>query len=827
MTNPSIHVTYHQGLKSLEKLLAKVQRPGDFFVHGTVEVPMPKVEVDGVGRLSFPVLQTQIRELIQQAELAPYGLGEQTLVDTSVRKVWQLSPKQVQLGGKSWAMTLQNIVDQVAVGLGCECTAVVAELYKMLIYDQGAFFAAHRDTEKSDGMFGTLVVVLPSMHSGGELVIHHAGREVTVDVSATDMSDLAFIAFYADCQHEVRPIATGNRVCLVYNLVQTHRSKPGSSTMSAPLYEAEVMAAAKRLTEAMESPQAPVKIAWLLEHQYSPDGLSFSGLKNADAARAKVLLQAAAQARWVMHLGIVHIEESGSAESYYDDYRSRGRSRSWGDDDDDDESEENISDDDIEIVDVHDSSCYVDHWVDAHDHRVEFGRIPLGEGELLPQGALDNEAPDKQRLTEATGNAGASFERSYHRAALIFWAQERFAEVLFQASVGAVMPYLQDQIKACSASSALPTARAQAIALATRVLDAWEKPSEHRTYGQSHAMPCRATMLDALGQLGDAALLQRFVGGLVTHEYDGTENVALTAHAHLLTPQTAGRLFAALFSKNISRVSGSCVDLLRRLLRDHRNKPTDDWAAAFHDMAAAIVDGLLNVEGDDEQKSIYSHWQPTAQAKPVNAALVADLLNALRTLEIGALRKTAVTNIVARPTVFDPGKVIVPALTLLHPRHAQDPANDNAFLRLWTHAGQFILERSEHPPAAPTDSQQNVKSACACEDCNALDTFARDAKSQVGRFRMRQDRRQHLQDVINQRDLDMTYVTDTNGSPQTLVCTKTRRTYQRQCKQYQADIHSFGKLIEALPRSPDACAALVSKMTKAQSRAEHWSASKT
>jgi hypothetical protein len=65
MTNPVIHVTYHQGLKSLEKLLAKVQRPGDFFVHGTVEVPMPKVEVDGVGRLSFPVLQTQIRELIQ------------------------------------------------------------------------------------------------------------------------------------------------------------------------------------------------------------------------------------------------------------------------------------------------------------------------------------------------------------------------------------------------------------------------------------------------------------------------------------------------------------------------------------------------------------------------------------------------------------------------------------------------------------------------------------------------------------------------------------------------------------------------------------------
>ncbi len=230
---------------------------------------------------------------------------------------------------------------------------------------------------------------------------------------------------------------------------------------------------------------------------------------------------------------------------------------------------------------------------------------------------------------------------------------------------------------------------------------------------------------------------------------------------------------------------------------------------------------------DDEKKSIYSDWQAPTPAKPVNATLVTDLLNALRTLESGALRKTAVTNIVARPTVFDPGKVVVPALTLLHPRQAQDPADDHAFLRLWMHAGQFILERSEHPPAAPRDWQQDVKSACVCEDCHALDTFARDAKAHVGRFRMRQDRRQHLEHIIGQRDLDMTYVTNTNGSPQTLVCTKTRRKYQRQCKQYQADIHSFSKLTEALPRSPNTCAALASRIAKAQSRAEHWSASKT
>ena len=85
MANASIQMDYHEGLKSLEKVLSKVQRFGDFFTQGTVEVPLPKLEVDGVGVISFPVPETQIRQLIAQAERAPYGRGEETILDTSVR----------------------------------------------------------------------------------------------------------------------------------------------------------------------------------------------------------------------------------------------------------------------------------------------------------------------------------------------------------------------------------------------------------------------------------------------------------------------------------------------------------------------------------------------------------------------------------------------------------------------------------------------------------------------------------------------------------------------------------------------------------------------
>ena len=62
----------------------------------------------------------------------------------------------------------------------------------------------------------------------------------------------------------------------------------------------------------------------------------------------------------------------------------------------------------------------------------------MKENELLPAGALDDAAPDRQRLTEATGNEGASFERSYRRAALVIWPRRRSADVLLEDGVRAV-----------------------------------------------------------------------------------------------------------------------------------------------------------------------------------------------------------------------------------------------------------------------------------------------------------------------------------------------------------------------------------------------------
>ena len=90
-------IGYARDWQPLERLLESVNRPGDFCAHGRVFAPMPRLEVDGVGTLSFPVPESQVRALIGVAERAPYGKGEETLVDTSVRDCRQIDSARIRL----------------------------------------------------------------------------------------------------------------------------------------------------------------------------------------------------------------------------------------------------------------------------------------------------------------------------------------------------------------------------------------------------------------------------------------------------------------------------------------------------------------------------------------------------------------------------------------------------------------------------------------------------------------------------------------------------------------------------------------------------------
>jgi 2OG-Fe(II) oxygenase superfamily len=201
----------------LAKLLDDAEAPGAFSAQILAPADALQVEVDGVGTMLTPVRAPLAKKLIAVAQPAKFGRGEQTLTDTSVRDTWEITPDHVTLGGHAWEATLAAVLDGVRDELGLPPTTKLrAELHAMLVYGKGQFFLPHQDSEKDDAMVGTLVVSLPSAHTGGELAVEHCGESVTYRASKEHLS---FVAFYADCRHEVKPVKSGHRVTLTLNLL--------------------------------------------------------------------------------------------------------------------------------------------------------------------------------------------------------------------------------------------------------------------------------------------------------------------------------------------------------------------------------------------------------------------------------------------------------------------------------------------------------------------------------------------------------------------------------------------------------------------------------
>lgn len=89
-------------------------------------------------------------------------------------------------------------------------------------------------------MLGSLVVVYPTSHEGGELVLHHKDREWKFDANSLTSSrsspSLAYVPFYSDIDHEVLKVTSGRRVTMTYNLYLVDpTSNPGPLAVTPDL----------------------------------------------------------------------------------------------------------------------------------------------------------------------------------------------------------------------------------------------------------------------------------------------------------------------------------------------------------------------------------------------------------------------------------------------------------------------------------------------------------------------------------------------------------------------------------------------------------------
>jgi predicted 2-oxoglutarate/Fe(II)-dependent dioxygenase YbiX len=743
----------------LAATLSTVHRSGDFFCTGRSELLAPRMEVDGVGAVALPLLPFQAEQLVAAAERAPYGRGEATLTDTAVRRTWQINPDRVRISGRHWQATLDAIAARAAEGLGVTET-VAADFYKLLVYDRGSFFVRHRDTEKVPGMFATLILVLPSMSAGGELVVRHKDREARLDLRCDDPSEVVFAAFYADCVHEVLPVTSGYRLALVYNLVRRGRGR----LPEPPDHTTQEDVVARLLREWAADPgppdeDMPAKLIYPLEHAYTPAELDFDALKGADAGAAKVVVAAARSAGCDVHLALVSIEETGSAE--HTGY-SRSR-RGWSDD----------NGDAFEAGEMFERSVTASDWRRSDGEPSPLTEIPVRDEEFSPPDAFDDLEPDEEHFHEATGNEGASYERTYRRAALVLWPHDKLLTVINQAGLKVTLPYLADLADRWEASGEdhQSTSWRQAHELSTHMVAEWPAHGWHPSRDKERTET--GQMLNLLTRLGDVELLDRFLAEIAGRgAFNLGDSAAIVAGIRLLTPERAASVMTNIVIGAAGMSLAACGALL---VEASAPGATSLGHAVVTGAAKALVDALPNAAPRDP-------WQSGPRVTP---EFVVDLFVALPRID-HALADRAAAHMLARPGLYDFDTTLIPAVREL--LKAGATAGVEAVRRLRLACVAHLDARVAEPLEAPRDWRRASAVGCNCAHCTALSGFLADPASARWVLRAKEADRSHLANTVRAALCDVDTVTERRGSPHSLICTKNQASYERRKIQRGSDL---------------------------------------
>ena len=173
---------------------------------------------------------------------ATFGRGNEDVHDESYRKAVKMDASnfsvQLDLVGSGLMRTIEDQLLQSRT----DNKYIRAELYKLNVYgnprhdvspvlpcltffirlDKDSFFKPHKDTPRGTDMLGSLVVIYPTAHEGGELVLRHTDHEWKFDakslIASQSSPSLAYVAFYSDIEHEVLKVTSGRRVTVTYNL---------------------------------------------------------------------------------------------------------------------------------------------------------------------------------------------------------------------------------------------------------------------------------------------------------------------------------------------------------------------------------------------------------------------------------------------------------------------------------------------------------------------------------------------------------------------------------------------------------------------------------
>jgi len=753
--------------------LAQLKPQGTFSAKKNTDAVDLHIEINPVGRLKFPIKPSVAKKLIKVARPATFGWRDQTCLDTGVRDVWKIPKSRVKIDKRRWNLTLNPTVERLKNELGLpQQSRLKAELHDVLIYAPGQFFLPHQDSEKSDGMVATLVVVLPSPHSGGTLIIDHYGEKKRYQSSKAP-DKLSFFAFYADCHHEVKPVKEGYRVALTYNLLFDGEDEM-MAALPTPAAQQEVTGALKDYfalpSNEVVDRQRASKLVYLLDHDYTPKGLSWKRLKNGDRLRAAALSESACALGLEIYLALADVQEVWDCEFPNRGYRP-GR-RYWNGDDD------NEVEEDVELLYLIDGSTTIKHWRDATGAAVALPEWWVSDEESCWTKANDELAPFDSEYEGWMGNYGNTMEHWYHRAAIILWRQEdRYAALLDIAPDMMIQELLRLAQK--------KTTRPQAQAIIEQLLPNWSGFRRHEKKPAFFTPVFRLALRLEHTDLAHQLLLPLGINALSPQTAQAMIRLQTRYGASWLV-----EIIQHWFTVPSRLQNGGMIEQLTPLIKRWVELSAEAHHTVTNWLLAHQLVALTRQHNEQAQVESLAAQQRNASGR---VKQVVDLLKASRSGLNDVIYNSTIDYLIGNENnylLFD----LAAIARHIKQQHSWPGTTEPHHVRFVEFVRSKLTTVLDRPLRQADDWSINVTNRCDCADCQELNTFLQASHLTHKIWPLAKARRQHVHGVVDGMVIPVTYKTERSGSPHKLRLKKSELLFQ----QAQAERERLEKALVAL-----------------------------
>jgi 2OG-Fe(II) oxygenase superfamily len=720
---------FQQITEDVTKLVNDINGDSKYYSTGNKSFIIPGLYIKEIGEIPFPLTEVVAKEIIKQAKQAPFGKGTKTIVDTNIRNTWEVDAHLVEIKSPKWNKILADIVQTVKGDLGIYDVAVKAELYKLLVYEKGSFFAKHQDTEREKGMFATLVIVLPSVYEGGEFEIYFDGKKETIDLSK-EPYDINFVSFYADCEHAIFPVKKGYRIALVYNLIKTSGSanpKPFvSSTHVNKLYN---------YFSDIKPPVFQKPLSIVLEHQYTPENFSWQNLKGNDLAMVEIVKTVAEKLGWYYNIGLLthHVigEPEESGYGYYN---------------------EDIDAETATMGEVIDESTSIDNWCNMEYPSLT--GIQEGLFQMINAKDYSNEEPYERQAEGYMGNYGPEIEFWYHNALLVISPFKTILPILYQGNNYCKIEWIKYFL------DTMPANTANAIHL-LHAIDVKELRNDNINP-------------DALLEMFEKKVIDfsadKLYANIVAYYFESFSVNKLLFFLNLLTLNEIKSLALATYTDIKAPVYIKWIKVWATIYKK-KDEQLIQKIKIIEDELIALLPAQINANVHDWE----SPHSDTANSNIISEFIeLGDFYNQKTESVVKTFRQ-----LLKREMIYKNFKSIFEKIT-----------SSNDLLKGLIHLVVNLLQEltSQQPYREPSWKRFYPDQKPVNEFQKLLYQFCNDASAKVFEYRAAQNMRSQVENYIANYKLDISCNTIKKGTPHTLVLTKNENAYNKKMNEYYEDV---------------------------------------